>query len=216
MPHSWICNLTHGDCTVCMLSEDSGGCGSKEDKPVPGKLITLEEMIRHYQRNQLRRFRRMKKMYHNMPDLALAICCAANAREPGGRMSGHQWRIGRKKLNIWADLLLSHMNDIAACKDFEELRCFIESLCFQQFMIGELCVYDTALRISFFIGIEPDVVYVSAGSWKGANYMGLRQPGNRFNITDFTEEFSILTPAEIENFLCIYKDCLKHSYSNEK
>jgi hypothetical protein len=73
--------------------------------------------------------------------------------------------------------------------------------------VGELMVYDTALRIGAFLKLEPVSVYLHAGTKTGAKALGLTVSGKKnINVTDLPKEFRKLKPHEIEDCLCIYKD----------
>jgi hypothetical protein len=75
--------------------------------------------------------------------------------------------------------------------------------------IGDLGVYDPAHRIGAYLGLSRTLVYLHRGTAEGARRL-LGITGQRTIdpkdlpsvLTDF------LTPAEIEDFLCIYKDAL--------
>ena len=69
--------------------------------------------------------------------------------------------------------------------------------------IGELAVYDIACRIGAFLGFRPDRVYLHAGTREGARALGLR--GASVRKIDLPGAFGCLSPAEIEDCLCIYK-----------
>lgn len=207
---NWICMLKNDRCPTCFESDNDPGCHSQKVKPNPQQLKTLDDMVNHYKRNLVKLFRKNAKMYKRMETLEQAICCAANAREYTGKMSSHQWRIGHNRLHGWAKLLLEYKDEIAKVSDFSELKALIAKLSQDQHMIGTLCVYDTALRISFYLGKEPQQVHVAAGALKGALNLGLKNKSNEFSMTEFQVPLNQFSPCEIENFLCIYKDCLKN------
>ena len=73
--------------------------------------------------------------------------------------------------------------------------------------IGELTVFDTALRLGSFFGYSPQVVYLHRGAAKG--YMALMHKIAPYSIpaTDFPDPLCGLEPYQIENFLCIFKNC---------
>jgi hypothetical protein len=69
--------------------------------------------------------------------------------------------------------------------------------------IRELAVYDVALRIGYKLNLAPDVVYLHAGAAEGARALGIHGPS--VHPKALPSAFYRLTPAEIENCLCIYK-----------
>ena len=54
-----------------------------------------------------------------------------------------------------------------------------------------------------FLSLSPDHVYLHAGTRKGAQALGLQ--GATVHKNDLPPEFRRLSPAEIEDCLCIYK-----------
>jgi hypothetical protein len=75
--------------------------------------------------------------------------------------------------------------------------------------IGELTVYDTALRIGAKLGHLPKAVYLHAGTRAGARALGLDWKAEVLPIRAFPAELRVLAPHEIEDCLCIFKDRLK-------
>jgi len=92
---------------------------------------------------------------------------------------------------------------------FERLHSEIERLVGPLRGIGELYVYDTALRIGAYRGLNPKRVYVHAGVRVGARNLGL-DPGRSGSIAvgGLPGPLRTLKPYEIEDILCIYKDQL--------
>ena len=72
-------------------------------------------------------------------------------------------------------------------------------------------IYDTAHRIGAFLGLEPEHVYVHAGTTVGAKALGLKSIDGWVAMDDLPEVFRKLKPYEVEDFLCIYKKKLKES-----
>lgn len=75
--------------------------------------------------------------------------------------------------------------------------------------IGDLTVYDTAVRIGYSFGLHPEKVYIHRGAKTGAkNLLGRKAVhGRKFlYMHELPIEFQSLTPMEVENCLCIYKN----------
>src|SRR5262249_54941969 len=73
--------------------------------------------------------------------------------------------------------------------------------------VGELTVYDISHRIGAHFGNAPQLVHLHAGTRTGARAFGIR--GGILDPKTLPHAFSRLTPAEIEDCLCIYKDVLR-------
>jgi len=101
------------------------------------------------------------------------------------------------------------MDEIATAKTFDHLHNTIEKLVGNISGIGELYIYDTALRIGAKLGLEPDKIYLHRGTREGAKYLGLNFEKKYLEITEVPAELRTLKPREIEDVLCIYKDQFK-------
>ena len=104
-------------------------------------------------------------------------------------------------------MLAEHQPAIAACKNFDDdLFPLIDRLARDVRGIGTLAVYDTAHRLGLFLGLEPTRVHLHAGTRAGAMKLGLDVSRGWLSMGDLPIELRHLTPAEVEDVLCIYKD----------
>jgi hypothetical protein len=120
--------------------------------------------------------------------------------------SHHQDRIKLDVLERAARQLQSASTTIRAAPNFTKLHSAIERLIGGMCGIGKLCVYDIAHRIGAFRGLEPTLVYLHRGTRDGARVLGFK--GKTLDPKQLPAAFSPLTPAEIEDCLCIYKNAL--------
>ncbi len=74
--------------------------------------------------------------------------------------------------------------------------------------IGELYIYDTALRLGGHLRLLPREVYLHAGTRRGAQALGLDPRSESVPPHCFRPVLQRLRPHEIEDVLCIYKDWL--------
>jgi hypothetical protein len=93
---------------------------------------------------------------------------------------------------------------LAKAADFSALHRFAEDEIGRIKGIAALTVYDVAHRIGAHFGKAPQLVYLHAGTRKGAGAFGIN--GESFDPRTLPKAFSHLTPAEIEDCMCIYKD----------
>jgi hypothetical protein len=94
---------------------------------------------------------------------------------------------------------------IASCRSFDELHAVVEEWTRDVPKIGDLAVYDIAHRIGAYLGLEPTLVYLHCGTRVGARALGL-SARDTLHPDALPREFRQLSPAEIEDCLCIYKD----------
>ena len=141
------------------------------------------------------------------PTVKDAVRRAAHARRADGKRYDHQRRLSPSVLREAAARL--EQVDIATSRDFDELHRLIETTIGPIHGIGELMVYDTALRIGAKLGLAPECVYLHAGTRQGARALGLNWRKPYLSVAECPEELHTLEPREIEDCLCIYNDDLK-------
>ena len=165
---------------------------------------TLGDVVGDYIARFRGRQRREARWFAIQRTLDDAIERAAMAVSPGGKRLHHQRRIPRAVLRAWADALLERRDDIQASKTFRAMMDILSDVGGELHGIGRLTVYDTATRIGAFLKLEPDRVYLHAGTREGARAFGLHQRES-FASTDLPNAFRRLSPGEIEDCLCICK-----------
>lgn len=142
--------------------------------------------------------------------LPQAIEVAAKAINEENKIHGHQRRIGRIKLNAFAEVLRLKESDIRKAKTFDQLLSIIESV--KSDRIADLTYYDTATRIGAYLNLFPDKIYLHAGTRTGASYLFDKIKDRKFITLDqLPKEFLNydLTASEFEDILCIFKDYFK-------
>ena len=74
--------------------------------------------------------------------------------------------------------------------------------------IGELAVYDTALRIGAKLDLLPTQVYLHRGTRDGAAEIRIDPRCPSITVAELASAFAVLEPHEIEDCLCIFKGLL--------
>lgn len=139
-----------------------------------------------------------------LPDV---IRRAALCLWPNGKRHEHQYRIPELLLEQAEGRLQGIARKLENAADFSELHNMVESEIGSINGIGELTVYDIAHRIGAYLRKAPKLIYLHRGTSTGAAVFGLR--GRTVAPKQLPAAFSRLTPAEVEDCLCIYKDELK-------
>lgn len=113
------------------------------------------------------------------------------------------------------DNLIKRTNDILKSRSFDELFQIVSECKLKGF--GELSIYDTALRIGSYLNIEPDKVYLHAGSRKGAELLeqkGYIKEGSSkkkyLEIEDLPKALQKLKADDTQHFFCSMKDKMKN------
>jgi len=145
--------------------------------------------------------RKEKRFYASLP-LADRVRKAALGDTASGGRHRHQWHMKLVLLKRFASKLALRRRQIAGVRSFSELLEIVGSSRLKG--VGELTVYDTAVRIGAGLGIEPTEVYLHAGTRIGARSLGWKV--NRASIprTEIPPELGSLSASEIEDLLCIY------------
>jgi hypothetical protein len=141
--------------------------------------------------------------------LESAVSVAALAKGPSGKRLSHQRRIPETVLLESRRRLLDVLPEIEAVTTFEQLHEVVQNRIGPIVGIGELTVYDTALRIGARLRLEPTVVFMHAGTRDGAKKLGLDTARPFIPASELPREFHELQPHEMEDVLCLYKNNFK-------
>ena len=169
--------------------------------PAATRLHSLAAIVRAYCRDYRAAAENERAHSARHSSLNAAARAAALSTLPSGKRHPHQRRIPGDALRNAADALTAQA--IPACRSFDDLHRTVHDRIGGIHRIGELAVYDIACRIGAFLGLSPDRVYLHAGTREGARALGLR--GATVHKNRLPPEFRRLSPAEIEDCLCIYK-----------
>jgi hypothetical protein len=131
---------------------------------------------------------------------------AATARTRENKCHPHQRRVGLRKMTSFSNELKQFASELKSAKTFDELFNTIKSVALGVDGIGELAVYDTAHRLGSYLGLLPEKIYLHAGTRKSAQYFGFDGKRKTIKKSELPKEFDVLSPHEIEDCLCIYKD----------
>jgi hypothetical protein len=126
----------------------------------------------------------------------------------------HQRRIPVDILEVAKRRLQECANELRNASSFDELYALIESKIGNVSGIGDLTVYDVAHRIGAYLNLEPQSVYLHAGTRDGARLFGLQ--GREIHHYELPLAFQKLSPAEIEDCLCIYREHIRRIISRAR
>ena len=169
----------------------------------------------------VRQYKAMRKKYPDrhidhcvqQKTLADVIEVAAKAIDDQNKIHSHQRRVGRVKLNFFADQLKLKEADIKRAKTFDELLLVIEAV--KSDRIADLTHYDTATRIGAYLDLFPDKIYLHTGTRVGVKYLLGNLNGRKFiSVDELPKDFLMhdLTASEFEDILCIFKDDFKQPF----
>lgn len=136
-----------------------------------------------------------------------AIDRAALSSLPNGKRHPHQRRIPGRVLNAARNALLRRAHILNNASSFAELHSQVANTIGAIHGIGALATYDISQRIGAYLKLEPKMVYLHAGTREGARALGIR--GDIVERNQLPFALRRLSPAELEDCLCIYKRALR-------
>jgi hypothetical protein len=134
---------------------------------------------------------------------------AALSELEDGKMHRHQYLVGRARCAEASSILLRNVERLRACSSFQGLHDRIQEFCLPIHGIGVLYCYDVAHRIGQWLNLEPEKGYLHRGTRDGAKYLGLNTSKGALEMRELPTELQRLTPAEVEDFLCVCSDALR-------
>jgi hypothetical protein len=166
--------------------------------------MTVSEIVSTYIREDRYRAREEMRFFETQRSPTQAIQKAVLCVLPCGKRHSHQRRIPRRLLEIAEARLQTVQRDLKRAEGFDDLHRVVAEKVGSIKGIGALTVYDIAHRIGAYFGKYPRLVYLHAGTRKGAMFFGIR--GDAFDPEILPKPFLRLQPYEIEDCLCLYKD----------
>jgi hypothetical protein len=150
--------------------------------------------------------------------LGEAIKMAAISIDKNGKKHPHQWRLSNDLLKDFAKELIKVKDKMNNAKDFHELFELVNEKKIKG--IKDMTVYDVTLRIGEYLKKKPDRIYLHAGTKEGIKELFKIMDLNELLVkrksiykNELPEPFRSckLTPSQLEDFFCIYKDELGKS-----
>lgn len=149
------------------------------------------------------------KKIQSFSTISDAVEYIALAIDLNGKRFGHQQRFKKETLILSKNILLKNTAKFNKAKDFHSLLEIITELILPIRGVGELYCYDTALKLGSFLRLFPEYIYLHSGTRTGAQKMNLDYKKKYLLMNEIPKELQKLSPYELEDFLCIYKDEFK-------
>jgi hypothetical protein len=183
-------------------------------RPIKARFRDLDAMARHYIDKHRDEAAEELGRFRDQPNLRECIRQAGLARRwdddsKRWKRLDHQRRIPADVLRAWANVLLRKKAAMHSCQTFEALFDVVKKESLKFWRNGELTVYDTALRIGAHLKLEPEEIYLHAGTRAGARALGIDGKRRSVRRQELPSGLRRLKPREIEDCLCMYKNDLK-------
>ena len=173
----------------------------------PKRFHSLAAIVQDYIRRHRHKTIRELRYFRNLRSMEGAITEAGLARRPDGKRWSHQRRIPRGVLETATSRL--RRANLRSARSFADLIARVNTAVRPVHGIGELYVYDTALRLGGHLRLLPREVYLHAGTRRGARALGLDHSSASVSPSQLPAALRRLRPHEVEDVLCIYKDWLR-------
>lgn len=150
-----------------------------------------------------------RMQFMTQPDLVSTIEAAGDCMNNQGKRYPHQRRLSISTLEDAKETMLKNITKIKASKTFHQLWSAIGKILEYVSGTGELYLYDTALRIGFFMNLLPIKIYLHIGTRLGAKALNIdivnRIAIERSELIAIYPEFEMLETYELEDVLCQFK-----------
>lgn len=140
---------------------------------------------------------------------AEAVRRACRSLQPDGTLHPHQRRLGTARMAEAAAIMAPFAAALMAAKTFAELHRIVELHLSAAGGFGELVIYDIAQRVGWYRELEPEEIYLHRGTRDGARVLVPGVTGRTLARSRLPSEFQALSPAQLEDVLCIYKDDIR-------
>jgi hypothetical protein len=165
--------------------------------------LAFDSIVSRFIKNDRPKNNDYKLYIKGLKSLTAAITVASSCNLPSGKRHSHQYRIPSLALIQTRDKLL--LSDFQKINNFEQLHEMVRKEISEVYGIGPLTIYDISHRISIFLNIEPEHIYLHCGTKDGAKALGLNVNASRLNKNKLPKSFQQLDADEIESCLCVYK-----------
>jgi hypothetical protein len=141
----------------------------------------------------------------------LALKRAALARRPNGKLHNHQAKQS-PYLESWFNNLAEQYNDLLLSESFDQLHMKMQVISFHTKGIGNMAVYDTAVRFGAWLDLDPEMLYLHAGVAMGLHALYeaalMKEDKSGYYSVNLDELPYPLNEGRadlVEDFLCTYR-----------
>jgi hypothetical protein len=175
-------------------------------KPGSNGLRDLESLVADFRKHHRPNSARETRFFRTMPSMGLAIHHVAMAVDGDGRCFDHQFHIVQPARRRAKTVLHQAESKILTCRSFHELHSLFLELLSPIKGLGEMYIYDAALRMGAYVKLSPDFVYLHRGTRWGARALGIDVSRGRPYVEkkELPEALRKLSADNLESFLCIY------------
>lgn len=136
-----------------------------------------------------------------------AILRACDSRGEDGKMFFHQSKVTQPARDAFAEELIIVRKEIKKSDSFWWMFIIVKECADRTPGIGPVTRYDVSSRIGYYLGLEPEHLYIHAGVIPGAAALGIRLDRGTYCVDreDLPTFFHDKNLDHIESFLCGYR-----------
>lgn len=152
------------------------------------------------------------------PDFPTAVQRAVEARAEDGKHHNHQSKVDITARRLFGRRIIrAGSGGRLPVDDFDDLHDRLNEL--KPHGIGPVTVYDTAIRVAAFLGIEPESVYLHAGVRQGLKALDIALSrsyasvslthwlrSDKVPLSAFPTPLCDLRADDVEDILCTYRE----------
>lgn len=180
----------------------------------PSDLKAFAALVKDY-KNHHQKEKNLELRYFEQMNFEQVLKKVAYAKNQNDRKFSHQRRLPQAVSKSVLNVLLGIKKEIKEIQNFEQLYALLEQQLLPIRGIGDLFIFDAALRIAAKLNYQPTEIIVQSGSKQGVRNLGLKVKNKRVTLDQLPSIIrDELEPYEIENFLCIYREEFRNLENN--
>lgn len=170
-------------------------------------IVTLEDVVVEWRKTIGGEHDPIVQMCREAKSLRHAVAIACACRQPDGKRYAMESNFRHATLQALEAAMVENMPRMRRCDTFDELHDLMEAI--RPKGIGVLATYNMSRRVGAILGLAPqDFLYLHAGPAKGWRALTGRKAPIRVPMTEVPWQLRTLTPCEIEDLLCEFRDLL--------
>jgi hypothetical protein len=168
----------------------------------------LESLLADFKKHHRSNSARETRFFRTMPSMGLAIYHVAMAVDGNDRCFDHQFHITQPARRKAKQVLQQIEAQMQACRSFHALHSLFLHHLTPVRGLGEMYIYDAALRMGAYLRLYPFYIYLHRGTRVGAKALGLVVNRPYLERTELPKDLQVLSADNIETFLCMYRNQL--------
>lgn len=183
-----------------------------EEKPPVQNINTLDGLVQDF----IDRFPRERRDFvvpytAESNSISQAIARAVSSVDANNKQHHHSFSISEHAMDNCFVKLIAQDDSLIRSINFHDLYKKVKRVLKDVNGIDDVYIYDIAVRIGSYLGLEPERIYLHSGVAVGAAKLGLIEFPESLEYNQMPEALKAMTPDMIEDFLC----CMRKVFTRE-